>query len=77
MSLFRVNKFKELYFKNEKLRKELKVLNEKLNEKLEKLKLPSVKKKAMSVDLNHNPPSSTASVTQKRCSDNWRTPTSR
>lgn len=77
MLIFRVNKFKELYFKNEKLRKELKLLNEKLNEKLEKLKLPSVKKKAMSVDLNHNPPSSTSFSTQKRCSDNWRTRTNR
>jgi hypothetical protein len=30
----RVNKFRELYFKNEKLRQELKLLNVKLNEKL-------------------------------------------
>lgn len=60
-----MNKFKELYFKNEKLRKELKILNEKLNEKLEKLKLPSVKKKAMSVDLNHNPPSSKNKITSE------------
>lgn len=57
-----MNRFKELYFRNEKLRKELKNLNEKLNDRLDKLKLPSVKKKALSVDLNHkppNPPSST------------------
>jgi hypothetical protein len=30
----RVNKFRDLYFKNEKLRKELKLINVKLNEKL-------------------------------------------
>lgn len=30
----------------------------KLNEKLEKVKLPNVKKRAVSVDLNYNPPNS-------------------
>lgn len=29
-----------------------------LNEKLEKVKLPNVKKRAASVDLNYNPPNS-------------------
>lgn len=54
----RVRRFRELYYKNEKLRKELKNLNLKLNDRLDKVKFPSVKKRAASVDLNYNPPSS-------------------
>jgi hypothetical protein len=44
------------------------MLNEKLNEKLDKLKLPSVKRKTMSVDLNKSPiskPSSNSFTTQR------------
>ena len=55
-----MKKFRELYYRNEKLRRELKILNAKLNEKLEKVKFPGVnaKKRALSVDLNRSPPNS-------------------
>ena len=57
----RVKKFRELYFKNQKLRKQLKLLNNRLNQRLEKVKFPNLsigKKRAASVDLNRQPPSS-------------------
>lgn len=54
----RVKKFRQLYYKNEKLRRELKTLNAKLNEKLQKIKFPNVKQRAASVDLNRQPPNS-------------------
>ena len=56
------------------------MLNEKLNEKLDKLKLPSVKRKAMSVDLNHTPiskPSSKGLTIQRHKFVNCKMATSR
>lgn len=64
----RVKRFRELYYRNEKLRRELKTLNAKLNERLERVKFPNVKAKAASVDLNRkpvNPPTSNFSLTQR------------